>query len=202
MSIYGEMSVEKRISTTAHGIKPPTNPGEPGFAEQLQDTVILCREASRADGIPWTKETIRVLEKWNPTKSKRSIPEIMENLGFNSWKEVCEFVKHDECPEFAVKMEIWAKKELNLKQDKGFIDGQGIGFYRDYLDELKVTLEKAFDIKWYYKAKRPLQYIYDTLGVDFSVMANYIHPAHNSFVAGHSVKFYTAASTTFRWYQF
>ena len=196
------MTVEKRVSTTAHGIKPPSQPGTPEFAEQLQDTITLCRESAIEDTVPWTAETLRILEKYSPVSTTRTIPQIMSDIGFENWKDVCDFVKYDDCPEFAVPMAKWAKKEnFALREDRGFIDGQGIGFYQDYLDELKVTLERAFDAKWFYQAKRPLQYLYEsTSGVDFSKIASYVHPAHNSYPAGHGTKFYTVVSTLLRWY--
>jgi len=190
--IYPKMTVEKRESSTAHKLKAPLEEGSEEYNKELQDTIVLCREANRPES--WTQDTIDILLKYSPVGSPSiDTKTLLSEFGFNSWKEICDFVRDDECIEFMVKVAKWAKfKGFNLKKDRGFIDGTGIGIYDRYLNRLKSSLEQTFDAKYFYKAERPLEYLHKITGVDFSYMADYVHPGHNRYPAGHGVKFYEA----------
>lgn len=185
------MTVERRDSTTAHKLRAPLKEGTAEYNEQLQDTIVLCREANRPEN--WTQDTIDILNKYNPVSTLIDIPVILDEFGFSSWKEICDFVRDDECIEFMVTVAKWCKfKGFTSKKDRGFIDGQGIGIYERYLTRLKRTLEQTFDAKYFFAAQRPLEYLRDITGVDFSYMADYVHPGHNRYPAGHGAKFYEA----------
>lgn len=191
---YPDMVVEKRESTTAHGIIPPSQKGTGAYKEQLQDTIELCEGQQDGD---WSPNVLRILRKYCPiTYNENPIPIIMNALGFDSWKEVCDFVRDDECMEFMVRVAKFCKKMgFKVRKDRGFIDGEGFGLYRRYEDRCSRVMEKCFDVKYFYKESRPLEDLKEMTGVDFSCVSNYIHPGHFRFIAGHATKFYEAVDT-------
>lgn len=193
MNIYPQMTVEQRTSTTAHGLPSPTQEGTNEYKEQLNDTVHL---ASHNQDRNWDPEVVEILNKYYPvTIPSRNISTIISEFGYNNWKSVCDFVRDDECVEFGLKMaEYMKRKGISVKQDLDFIDGTGVGFYSGLTTKLKEILEKGFDAKYYYhinsSTQRPLEFLLDTTGSDFSCIADYVHPGHPRYPAGHSCKFY------------
>ncbi len=191
MSKLPEMTVELRQSTTAHGLKPPTMPGDPGWEEQIEDFFILLEGAK--EEAPWSLEVRRVLKKHAPFELS-DIESSLKAFGFNSWRECVDFVKDDECIEFMVRVAHWAKKNnFEVRTDRGFIDGEGVGLYKRWADRTDRTLEKIFDAKYYFQAERPLVYLNNALGCDCTPLMNYIHPGHWRYPAGHGGKFYESA---------
>lgn len=191
---YPEMRVEMREGKS-HGLKPPVKIGSKEHQEQLQDTVELCEAQYDED---WSDIVIEKLIKYSPFPTNRGqIISVMFDLGFNTWQEICDFVRDDECIEFMARVSKYCKKyKLKYKkQEKDFLKGQGLGVYIRYLDNLERASQQSFDAKWFFKSKRPLVDIYETSGLDLSCIANYVHPGHFRYPAQHSVKFYKAIDT-------
>ncbi len=188
MTNLPKMVVEQRESTTAHGIPVP----DFDFRKQLNEAIEFNNEA-RVSG--WDSKTIEKLKSYIPIPvSSMDIKEsIKEVMGFNDWREVTIFAQDDECLEFFNLALKYCKRQGQVHQrDKDFIDGSGIGYVKAYTNRLKATLEKCFDAKWFYRLQRPLEFSANILEVDLSNVANYIHPGHWSYPAGHGTKFLTA----------
>jgi len=222
---YPDMTVEFRESETAHGLRPPIPPGTSNFEEQLQDTIQL---ASCSWEDHWCPTVVKILEKYSPVcldieeenrddymlascsskkcmrakplmDNKIHIPFLMSYFGVKEgWKEVCDFVRDDECIEFAVLVAKFCKAQgFKVRKDRDFIDGEGVGFYRRYTERLERCMEKCFDAKYFFAEERPLEVLYAKTGVDFSTIADYIHPGHNRYPAGHGTKFYEAVDLAY-----
>lgn len=149
------------------------------------------------NGPAWPETTVSILIntcRLNPKPTERELAlAVSQVTKFNSWRTITRFVVDDMCADFFnLCLSYLIREKATLKNDDGFIDGTGIGYLRIYLDRLKVTLEKAFDAKYYYQVKRPLVFSRDENHVDLSHIANAIHPGHWSYPAGHGTKFFTA----------
>lgn len=189
---YPEMNVEKRVSTNAWGIKPPMKESDPEYAVQMQEMIDLCEYSELG---AWHPRVLEILIKHSPVETTaKEIIDIQKELGFRSWKQTCDFVKDDECPEYYIKLLKYTKK-YKFKHKLDFLDGQGLGVNTRYLADLEKISQKSFDVKWYYKRERPLEELKNKTGIDFSCMSNYIHPGHYAYIAQHSVKFYQAVDT-------
>ena len=183
------MTVERRVSTTAHGIPAPSSDVD----RQLQLAIELNDLAKRPGYSP---RLIEILQEYSPVllpsaSELRGI--IRRTMGFESWAEVSRFVVDDMCSEF---FNMSLKYCLQTNQphinNMGFIDGSGIGYLGHYRTRLKEVLEQAFDAKWYYQKKRPLVYAAEDKGIDLIPIANAIHPGHWAYPAGHGTKFLCA----------
>jgi hypothetical protein len=186
-----EMTVELRESTTAHGIKEPNTSAE-YLAKDLEQTLKLNEQAKFGG---WKTETLDILRENIPFEVYNSeIPKaIKEVTGYDSWQEVVKFVQNDMCLEFFnMALKCCLTNGEPHKENKGFIDGSGIGYVNVYQTRLKETLEQCFDAKYFYKTPRPLVYVQDNFGLDLSSIANFLHPGHWSYPAGHGTKFLTA----------
>lgn len=188
------MTVEKRDSDTAHGLKTPTLPGEEGFNEQVAEMLELVECAKEPND--WAK-VAEVLKPYFPFEvSALELEEVMEAFGFATWKETVDHVKDDQCWEVFTKVARWAAKEkLTLRKNEdleGFIDGSGMGVMRVFDEECKSLLEKGFDAKWYFYillgTLRPIEYLANLVGFPCRAFFNYIHPGHPRYPAGHSCK--------------
>ena len=194
---FPEMNVEKRNPRTAHGVSEP-NLTPTKMSKELEYTLVLNEQAkvdSPFSNQMWQQETLEILTEYIPIELElNEIPTaVAQVMDMSTWKEVSEFVQEDECLEFFNMALTYCKKEgQQHKRAKDFIDGSGIGYVKTYTTRLKTTLEKCFDAKYFYKTKRPLEYIYDEYGMNLSVVANHIHPGHWSYPAGHGTKFLTA----------
>lgn len=188
------MTVEARNSNTAHAVPAP-NLSNNFMREQFAETIQLNSDA-REKG--WKKTTTDLLIKHIPVQVNEDeiVRACNEVIGFKNWREVSIFVRDDMCLDFFNKALYYC---LNSNQphvqQKDFIDGSGVGYVEVYRDRLKVTLEQAFDAKYYYKVRRPLVWAIQELGLDLSACANHIHPGHWSYCAGHGTKFLTAVET-------
>jgi len=180
-----DMTVEKRVSNKAWGIPPP----EEKRALQMQESIIL-NEAAKVGG--WSVEVEAILHHY--FDHGVDISESVEAVtGFKSWRDLSIFVQDDMCSEFFnMALKYCLREGQKHKVEKGFIDGTGIGYLKSYITKLKPALERCFDAKYFYKMKRPLEYIRDEFGMDLSVVANHIHPGHWSYPAGHGTKFLVA----------
>lgn len=187
------MLVEKRTGKP-HNIPAPDTSVE-NMDMQLQETIVFNQAALKTG---WTAETLRLLHKYIsvylPDLDRSEIPRAVEEvLGFSSWGELSVFVQDDECLEFFNLLLKYCKREQQPHQrDKDFIDGSGIGYVKAYTNRLKKTLEHCFDAKYHYKVKRPLVYALEDKNIPLTEVANYIHPGHWSYPAGHGTKFLTA----------
>ena len=185
-----EMTVEKRESTTAHKLHAPFTNGMPPKAEQLQDMLVLCQDA-KADNASYTKSTLDILGKYAPFGLTLVEERVRSVTQFHDWAECVDFVRDDECIDFAVMVAKYAKRVgTKPRADRGFIDGGGLGYYKRWGDRTKRTLEKAFDAKYFFKTERPLIELTNQLGEKADCIVNYIHPGHWAFPAGHGAKFY------------
>lgn len=191
-----EMTVEKRNSKTAHGLRRPTLPGNPAFEEQLRHVLEFVEAAKVDSGFP-----TELLKIYDPIKNNRNgYSNALGQFGFRSWKQTTAFVKDDECNEFFVRVAKWAKSNsIPLRPEiakLGFIDGSGFGIQFLYLALGKIVLEKGFDAKYYFyqrlKTKRPLERFLERLRFVCPALFNYIHPGHPRYPAGHSCKFFAA----------
>ena len=183
------MTIEKRNSRTAHGI-PSWDPKK--TKSDLEEVIYLNQDGKSNF---WPDRVTQILDDHIPVDMKHfEIPSIVSYVtGLESWGAVVEFVQEDMCLEFFNMALAYCLREGQVHQEeKDFIDGSGIGYVRFYTDRLKVTLEKCFDAKYYYNRPRPLEYLRDTLKLDLTPTANYIHPGHPSYPAGHGTKFLTA----------
>lgn len=191
-----EMTVEKRNSQTAHGLRRPSLPGSDIFEQQLRHVLEFVEAAKMTAGYP--TELLDMYSDIRPLTLSYS--SALESFGFSSWKQCVVFVKDDECNEFFVRVAKWAKSEgIEFQKHaelEGFIDGGGLGIHNHYLKITKEILEKGFDAKYYYhkmlKTKRPLEHYLDRLGFVCPALFNYVHPGHPRYPAGHSCKFFAA----------
>lgn len=203
MSEIVDMVVEARDSDTAHGIPEP-DLSEDNLKKQLCETILLNTDYGRYPG--WLQTTLDVLTKeaskyLGPVTGKEVKTAMLEVMGYRSWKEVGDFVRDDECEDFFNFLKKWAKKiKAPLKEDLDFIDGNGIGHNKLFNERVKVTLEQAFDAKYYFKARRPLDFAID-IGLDITSSANQIHPGHYSYPAGHGTKFFTSVEVLLSVYE-
>lgn len=189
-----DMTVETRVSTTAHTVPAP-NVTVPFLCEQLEIATILNDEAK--NGPRWPAYTLNFLStscklavKPTPNEIKNAMAQVMR---YGSWKEAVVFVQDDMCADFFNKcVQYLVRIGAEHTNALDFIDGAGIGYNGTYLTRLKVTLEQAFDAKYFYQVKRPLVFSLDNNNMDLSRIANAIHPGHWSYPAGHGTKFFTA----------
>lgn len=192
-----DMIVEKRESTTAHTVPQP-NLTEEYLNKDLQDTMFLNKHGRSKKRHPRVLEILSENIPWNPTgeEMKEAVKEV---TGHRSWGEVSTFVVDDACTEFfnmCLKYCLRTGQKIKNHETGVFIEASGTGFVNMYTDRLDGdnddgTLQKAFDAKYFYKVKRPLEYMLDK-GFDISESANAIHPGHWSYPAGHWTKFLTA----------
>lgn len=184
-----KMTVEKRVSTTAHAIPAPDLSPE-NMELQIKETIILNDDA-KENG--WKQSTLDILKKYIPIEvtDKEIKDAVLAVSGYRSRKKVSKFVVDDMCLEYFNKaLKYCLKMKQKHVKDEGFIDGSWIGYVNSYVDRLKVTLEQCFDAKYFYKLKRPLEHCMEK-GIDLSWSANAIHPGHWSYPAGHGTKFVT-----------
>lgn len=200
MSTLPEMTVELRESDTAHGLRAPLEPGSPEYNQQLSDMIELCQGAKKGvtPDNAWPARVLELLKEYAPFGMMAEIPTALSEFGFSSWSECVRFVMDDNCDDFASIVLRWTQGlSLPHKTENGFIDGDGIGFKRRYIDRLgrktgsRGTLEKTFDAKYYFQQKRPLVELIDRMGEPAAkCLMNYVHPGHYSYPAGHGAKFF------------
>jgi hypothetical protein len=186
-----DMTIEARESTTAHGITPP-NVSASHIALQIQQAVQLNEDAKQED---WQDSTFELIQQYLPidASGQEIVDATCSVTGFESWAEVSCFVVDDMCADFFnLALAYCLREGQQHRSNSGFIDGSGIGYLKAYLKRLKQTLEEAFDAKYFFKLDRPLVCIAEKFGMDFTLIANAIHPGHWSYPAGHGTKFLTA----------
>lgn len=181
---FSSGSVEKREGKS-HGLKLPIRPGDEGFAEQLNDTcsfVTLAREDVGFDD----ERLVSLLDKY--AREKLDYLDAAETFGIESWGSLTGFVKDDECIDLFRTVKKWAEKNFDPREQDGFIDGGGFGYYEDFSGFGKENIEKAFDEKYEHELPRPEEVLEDIFSglKDFGV---YSQPGHPSFPAGHANKF-------------
>lgn len=201
--------IENDRVADSHGLVDSLEIGSPEWAKELSDSVALCIEAKN-ESVPWTKKTLDILEASLPDEVREyyaahkdelsedpfTIPAMMAELGFKSWRELVFFVEDDPCVHFFMKSIEHAKKNYIRKIDKGFIDGDGFGDYDRYTQrnirkskEFEGSLEKTFDTKKYFNLSRPIEQL-DALLPDLGQhICNYQHPPHPKRGSGHATKF-------------
>ena len=188
-----EMVVEKRVSTKNWGITAPDTSTE-NLNKELQLAIQLNQDVWTSD---WEESTLKILHDYLPEKPEdyEIVDSVKAVMGHDSWKEVSIFVQNDMCTDFFNRaLEYCLKEGQAHTRDKGFIDGSGIGYMNIYLRDLKPALEKIFDVKYFYQLQRPLEWGLSQ-GIDLRRVANYIHPGHFSYKAGHKTKFAQAVKT-------
>ena len=196
---YPEMTVEKRDGQNHHNLRPPVKVGTDEYREQMQDTLVLAGFCESND---WPENVVSLLTKYSPVGALENIKNaivIIEEMGYGGWKGVCDFVRDDECIEFFLALVKYCRKRFKVLPEKniGFINAQGYGIYERHIDRAKRTLEQTFDQKYYFEAERPLETLFNQTGCDHSSIAQYIHPGHFRYPAGHGAKFYEAVDTVF-----
>lgn len=196
------MFVEERDVNNTHWLNAPIRPWDDGYEQQLSSYILLM-EWAKVEG--WTWEVLEELTRYLPEDLKEygsQIPKIVEHFNvdryeFFGWADIVDFVRDDECVEFAVIAKKWISREwIKVKNDLWFIDGTGTGHYERYMDRLNRkweslwVLEKAFDAKWTFKMKRPIIELSERAGIDMTPIMPYMHPWHRAFPAGHGAKFF------------
>jgi hypothetical protein len=188
MTTLPDMTVEERVSTTAHGVPAPST----DVNKQLEMAIELNHIAK---GRLWTPRVPEILQDYSPLtlpSAGECQKAVLRVTGYGTWGELSRFVVDDMCLDFFnLALAYCLRTGQPHKQNLGFIDGSGIGYVKVYTDRLKVTLEQAFDVKYFYKKARPLAYAL-TMGMDLTNVANAIHPGHWAYCAGHGTKFLTA----------
>lgn len=188
MTVLPGMTVEQRVGQS-HGLPDPDLSAE-NMAKQIKETVALNNDAKY---MGWRESTLDILQEYIPIdvthdEIRMSVREV---FGFNNWKECAVYVQKDMCSDFFNRCLSYCLDEQEVQLiDQGFIDGSGIGYLGVYRDRLKVTLEQCFDEKYFHKVKRPLEHLLG-VGVDLVDTANFLHPGHWSYPAGHGTKFLT-----------
>ena len=187
-----EMTVElnDKRKDTNHWLRAPSEPGSPEFLADLEDTLNLVELAKINWPTVWD-DVQNIIQKYTPFEMTVRAADIMPLFWIDTRFDAVQFVKDDECIEFAVLCIHYLKKRwYTPKTDRDFIDGNGVGFYNRRTERTDRALEKVFDIKHHYKAERPLVYLQKTLGIDCTMIVNYIHPGHWRYCAGHWLKFF------------
>lgn len=187
------MEVEKRDSKNNWGIVAP-DISKDNLNKELQLAIQLNQDVWTAD---WAKTTLDILSDYIPGNPQHQdiIDSVKSVMNHDSWKDCSIFVQDDMCADFFNRALHYCLKEGQPhKYGKGFIDGSGIGYLSQYSRDLKITLEKAFDVKYFYELLRPLEWALKQ-GLDLTRVANKIHPGHFSYVQGHMTKFLTAVYT-------
>ena len=191
--ILPKMEVEKRVSKNNWGIEAPDTSTE-NLNKELQLAIQLNQDVWTGD---WEDSTLEIIHDYLPEKPEdyEIVDSVKQVMGHNSWKEVTFFAQDDMCTDFFNRaLEYCLKEEQAHNVERGFIDGSGIGYMNYYLRDLKPALEKVFDVKYFYKLQRPLEWALSQ-GIDLRRVANYIHPGHFSYKAGHKTKFAQAVKT-------
>lgn len=200
-----DMVVEQRVSTTAHGLIPPAVIGSTDYEIQLSDMIVMVdaakAPANKTRPVRWPLAALGALARYAPTEIDiAQTHTALRQFGFYSWKNCVEFVMDDNCDDFASIVLRWTQENsIPHADDLGFIDGDGTGFLTTYLKELnnkgagaRGTLEKAFDAKYFYQHRRPLEILKDRMGEEAALcQVNYVHPGHWAYPAGHGVKFFS-----------
>lgn len=206
-----DMVVEKRDPKSAHRVPEPVSDPDV-LGEQLQEAIQLNQDAglyrtremmyaevdAQLMDMAWTPETLAILRKYIGTV----VPDVSDDeiitaskdvMGCAGFDVVARWVQDDMCSEFFNRaLKYCINEQQPHRQERGFIDGSGIGYLDMYRSTLKRNIEKAFDAKWFYKFLRPLQYAWETNGMNLERVANAVHPGHWSFPQGHATKSLTS----------
>lgn len=192
-----QMTIEERVSTNSHGVPAP--PSGAALDHELSLAIELNDLAKRPG---WDQRTIDILQPYSPielpgaAETGRIIRRTTDaaNHMIGGWRELSAFVVNDMCADFFNLMLRYclATNQQHADDLLDFIDGSGIGYLGAYTTRLKVTLEAAFDVKYFYRLRRPLVYAAQDKGVNLLGVANAYNPQHPSYCAGHQTKFSTA----------
>lgn len=186
-----EMTVEKRQSTTAHGLYPPKVEGEE-YEQELRDVLEMV-EAAKMDE-SWPAE---ILNRYNVfgEYSVADYARAANDFGFRSWRELSLFVEDDECIEMYMHICKWAKKHKLKNKVNGFINGPCLGSYKRFLERVEPVLQAGFDAKYYFynrlETRRPIERFAEKLGFSCRNVVLGKTPHHPTFPAGHSCIFFS-----------
>lgn len=187
------MTVDKTGRTkSAHGIPAPDN-SEKNMRQQIQETMQMNEDAKH-DG--WRPDTLDLLEKYlrpyiHGVDGDEIVKAVQEVTGFTSWRDLSRFIADDECSEFFNMAHKYYKTKNGGQPEvkrKGFIHGGGFGYLDAYRIATVPVLKKMFDAKYFFNRRRPLVYMAEELGIDYTPFANAIHPGHPEYGTGHSIK--------------
>lgn len=207
-----EMTVEERSSTTPHRVPEP-DLSDANMAVQLRDATQLNHDAAQLIELrrclqedlerqigeaAWPQSTLDILRRHISTL----VPDVMDDeiiyaaevvLQCKDIGQLASWVQDDQCSEVFNRMLAHCVRENQPhRTDEGFIDGSGIGYLRHYVNALKISLEKTFDAKWYYKVVRPIEWLWTKSKFDMTPVVNAINPGHWSNPQGHATKSFTA----------
>jgi len=189
-----EMSVEIRTNGKTHGIPAPDNSAD-NMAKQLQQTMQLNNDAKIGG---WPETTLQILLEYmrpylHDIKSAEIVEAVQAVTGFDSWQDLGKFFATDHCSEFftmAHKYVIREGQEPEKKKD--FLDGTGFGYLNYWRRRAEKVMDKIFDAKSAFERRRPLVYFWEQYGIDYTQMANAMHPGHYDYPTGHSGKILSA----------
>lgn len=171
------------------------------LTKELNEAMVL-NSAAKKPGFPI--EALAILKEYIPINvtDEDIVTAMQEVMGYNSWYECCEFVKDDRCSDFFdIALTYCIKQGQAVKRKEDFVDGSGIGFEVRYLKDLRPVLKKGFDAKYAFyedeetKRERPLVHMWKNMGIDYTMVANDMHPGHPTYPAGHGIKFLQAVAT-------
>ena len=209
-----EMTVEKRESTTAHRVPAP-NMDEAHVATQLSESIQLNADAGlykvremmyrevdeKLAEFAWPDTTTDILIKYikpfyyDVTKQEiiQVAKEVLQCPGFDM---VARWVQDDMCSEvFNRQLKYVIKKGQPEIKNKGFINGSGFGYLKNFVKIGFSNIQEAFDAKYFYEGSRPLVLLFEKFGLDLTNFANKIHPGHFTIPQGHSCKGFSSLET-------
>ena len=174
------------------GLTAPLAYDDPRFKEVLEDTLEVAQIA-KEDKEPFPKRVQDLIQKYTPWKlNEASI--VLPKFGFDSWAELVDFVKDDECIELWIHIAKWAKRNnIPAKKNRDFIKGEGMGVYDRLIHRSMRTIQKTFDQKYFnekkYKTQRPKELLDKMMDINSECIMNYLHPGHPEDPTGHGAKF-------------
>lgn len=189
------MTVESRVSITGHTVPVPDTT-DVNLCNQLELTIVLNSEA-KFKTPRWSPNTLKILRDTckllSPPTDAEIASSVRDVLHFDNWCDLSHWITLDACTEYWNMLIVYVtKNSIPEVIPSGFIDGRAVGYGKQYLDRLKITLEQCFDAKYFYNVPRPLEFARYSRDTDLSNIANAIHPGHPSYPAGHGTKFFTA----------
>jgi len=189
----------------------------------------FSRDESHSGG--WPEEVKEILFKHTPLKTEKklgleyidihgnkeiayfetlkdSIPLLMHNLGFSSWREISYFVIDDDPVELQVGFHKWMKRiGKTPKVNKGIIHGNW-GKWGDWERMLNEIERKVFGAKWKHAQRRIAKYLSDKVAPYSSRDRNLIgerfcvidYDEHPTYPAGHGGNSAGCAKYTVKYY--
>ena len=182
--------------------KAPLFPGDDGFEESLHE---VCECVRMAEQGHWPAE---YLAKGNPTELGGAKPELLKRKlrisGRNAARNLALSVSMDEYWDLGVIMlDVLQSKGVKFKTDKpGTVqfcdkDASRVAFLIDLHTRLGKSIDRIFDIKYFWEKYRPEDY--KAIHGSVFTVDRYGAPGHYAFGAGHAAFASTTAKVLIDW---